>query len=258
MSTATMNLHAGGQDVTREELALIPAPKATETWYPVRHSEVLEAASKTLQDAGFVIAKERLSVAKDGARFFATLDLTTSIIEGISLAVGLRNSNDKSFPLGLCCGNRVFVCSNLAFTSEIVVSKRHTRYGSDRYVEGISKAVASLGQYQVAQAEWISGLRSRNLTRQEADSIILRSFEDDLIGSRQLPLLIDEWRKPEHDEFREPTAWSLWNAFTAVLGKTTQASNPGKAASTTIRLQGLFNPQVIDAEFTKVDAGCAA
>lgn len=252
--TTTMNLHAGGQDVTREELALIKAPQGTETWFPLRHAEVLDTATKTLKDAGFAIAKERLSIAKDGARFFGTLDLTTPIVEGISLAVGIRNSNDKSFPLGFCAGQRVFVCSNLAFTSEVIVSKRHTRWGSDRYVEGLSKAVASLGQYQVAQAEWIGGLRSRVLTRQEADSIILRSFEDDLIGSRQLPVLIDEWRNPQHDEFKDGTAWSLWNAFTACLGKTLQDKQPAKAASTTIRLQGLFNPNVIETTATKIEA----
>jgi hypothetical protein len=251
MATSTLY---GEQDVSREELALIPAPAPTETWFPLKHSEVLDTATKTLQDAGFVIAKERLSLAKDGARFFGTLDLTTRIIDGITLAVGLRNSCDKSFPIGFCAGNRVFVCSNLAFTSEIVVSKKHTRFGQDRYVEGLSKAVASLGQYQVQQAEWINGLRARNLSREEADSLLLRSFEDELIGARQLPLLIEEWRNPQHDEFREQTAWSLWNAFTAVLGRTTQATQPAKAASMTIRLQGLFKPkETIDGTATRIE-----
>jgi hypothetical protein len=29
---------------------------------------------------------------------------------GVSLAVGIRNSWDQSFPLGFCAGARVFVC----------------------------------------------------------------------------------------------------------------------------------------------------
>lgn len=254
MATATLNLHSGGHDVSREELALIPAPQATQTWFPVKHADVLQTATKTLQDAGFTIAKERLSVAKDGLRFFGTLDLTTPIVEGISLAVGIRNSCDKTFPIGFCAGQRVFVCSNLGFTSEIVVSKKHTRFGNDRYVEGIAKAVASLGQYQAQQADWINGLRSWKLTREEADSIILESYEAELIGSRQLPLLLQEWRNPEHEEFREPTGWSLWNAYTAVLGKTTQATQPAKAASMTIKLQGLMKPRVINSTAKMIEA----
>jgi uncharacterized protein DUF932 len=252
--TSTLNLHAGGRDVTREELALIKAPQGTETWFPIHHAEVLTTATRTLKDAGFEITRERLSVAKGGDRFFGTLDLTAPIVEGITLAVGIRNSCDKSCPIGFCAGSRVFVCSNLAFTSEVVVSKRHTRNGQNRYVEGLSRAVASLGQYQATQAEWIGGLRSRNLAREEADSIILRSFEDDLIGARQLPLLIEEWRNPQHEEFREQSAWSLWNAFTAVLGRTTQAKQPAQAALMTIRLQGLFKPkEVIDVEYSKIE-----
>jgi len=82
-------------------------------------------------------------VSHGGARFFGTLDLTTSVSEGVTLAVGIRNSNDQSFPIGFCCGQRVFVCDNLAFTSEIIVSKKYTRFGQERYLEGLARAVGS-------------------------------------------------------------------------------------------------------------------
>jgi len=41
-------------------------------------------------------------------------------------AVGLRNSHDKSFPIGIAFGSRVFVCDNLAFIGDQVIRRKHT------------------------------------------------------------------------------------------------------------------------------------
>lgn len=130
-----------------------------------------------------------------------------------------------------------------------MIAKRHTRYGKDRYLEGLSKAVASLGQYQATAAQWIEGFRGRKLSRQEADSYILRAFEENLVGARMLPLLLQEWRSPNHDEFKDSSAWALWNCFTSVL-RTKQESHPAAAALTTIKLQRLLSPEVIDGSAT--------
>ncbi|MBW3596834.1 MAG: DUF932 domain-containing protein [Planctomycetes bacterium] len=247
MTGSTLINHRGGRDVTLDELTTINAPPPTATWFPVPHVEVFRAARQTLMAAGYAIGRQRFSVSHEGHRFFGALDLESRILDDVSLAVGIRNSTDKSFPIGFCCGQRVFVCDNLAFTSEIVVAKKHTRFGQERYQEGIACAVHQLAQYQQAQADWIGGLQARRLSREEADSLILRSYEEDLIGARALPQVLKEWRQPQFDEFRETNAWSLWNAFTTVLGRTKQA-RPADAALTTIKLQRLFTPEVIDGE----------
>jgi hypothetical protein len=253
MATSTFVNHKGAHLVQPEELALIKAPPPTDTWFPIAHSDVLGNVRNALIGAGYEIQRQQLSVAHDGHRFFGTLDLSTRINDGSSLAVGIRNSTDKSFPIGWCCGQRVFVCDNLAFTSEIVIAKKHTRFGQERYLEALSNAVASLPSYQKSASAWAESLQHWELSRQEADSLILRSYELGLIGPRLLPDLIKGWRNPEHDEFRAPTGWSLWNAFTAVLRKR-QEMHPAEAALTTIRLQKLLTPEIIDVEFDKVQA----
>lgn len=253
VAQGTMINHRGGRDIVLNDLALIEAPPPTDTWFPISHFDVFRTVNQALRDAGYEVAKQRFSVSNEGHRFFGIMDLQNTILDGVSLSVGIRNSTDKSFPIGFCCGQRVFVCDNLAFTSEIVVTKKHTRFGADRYVEGLSKAVASLGQYQESQKQWIGRLRSWHPTRQEADSFILRAYEEELIGARQLPLLIEEWRKPSYDQFRDNSAWSLWNCFTTVLGRTMQ-NQPGKAALTTIKLQAILQPpEVIDGEFKRIE-----
>jgi hypothetical protein len=147
MAEAVLINHRGGYEVTESELALIRAPPPTDTWFPVDHSIVLGTVKDTLTAAGFGVAKQRLSISHEGQRFFGTLDLTSLITEGIALAVGIRSSIDKSFPIGWCAGSRVFVCDNLSFHSEVVISKKHTKFGQERYREGIAGAVSALSEY---------------------------------------------------------------------------------------------------------------
>jgi|GEM_PF-2226990 len=35
----------------------------------------------------------------------------------------------------------LFVCDNFAFSSEVVITKRHTQFGNDRYQEGVAAAI---------------------------------------------------------------------------------------------------------------------
>jgi len=55
--------------------------------------------------------------------------MSMSFLEGtVCVALGLRNSHDKSFSLALTVGFRVFVCDNLAFIGDFqaVIAKKHT------------------------------------------------------------------------------------------------------------------------------------
>ena len=242
MVSSTLVNHCGARQVNASELATIEPPAPTRTWYPLAHRAVLDSVCSALEGAGFAICRSRLSVSHGGARFFGTLDLTTSVVEGVSLAVGIRNSNDQSFPIGFCCGQRVFVCDNLAFTSEIVVSKKHTRFGQERYLEGLARAVGSLEEYRRSSASWIERMQTRRLNNDAANSLLLQAYERKIIGLRLLPLVIAEWREPQREEYRSRTAYSLFNCFTDVLGRERQSRFPAESALATMRLSKLLAP----------------
>jgi hypothetical protein len=248
-------LHRGAREVDIEELDRVPCPPSTETWFPVAHRTVLDRVCETLTGAGFGIEAMQLSLARDNARFFGTLTLKNRLNDDACLAVGVRNSIDKSFPIGLVCGSRVFVCDNLAFSSEIVIARRHTRFGEVRFNEAVSQAVLGLHEYQVSAQRRISQLQNWELSPLEADSLLLRSFETGIVSSRILPAVIAAWRNPEHVEFQPRNGWSLLNAYTGVL-KDRQKSSPQEAALQTIQLQRLLNPpDVIDVVSTSAIAG---
>ena len=71
MSTTTLVTHCGAREVSREELNQIEAPPPTQTWYPVRHSTVVESVSDLLRTGGFEIQKATYAVSRQGNRMFA-------------------------------------------------------------------------------------------------------------------------------------------------------------------------------------------
>lgn len=235
--------HRGARQVEELELATIPAPPPTETWFPISHQQVLDRVKGTLSDAGFLVTRQQLSLSRDDLRFFGTLDLATKVDDGVTLACGLRNSCDRSFPIGFCCGNRVAICDNLMMSAEIIISRRHTKFGEERFNEGVSHAVSGLHQYQMAEADRITRLQQWELREETADSLILRSLEAGIISSRLLPSVLKHWRSPEFEEFQPRTGYSLENAFTSALGEQKRwSSNPQATAATTMKLHRLLSP----------------
>lgn len=243
MST-TLMLHKGATTITESELRTIAAPAGEGRWHPVSHIKVLDAVKDTLHGSGYAIEKAQLAVARDGLRFFGTLDLTVPLAEGVKLAVGIRNSNDKSFPLGFAAGSRVFVCDNLAFRSELMVKRKHTRYGNMRFGNAIAEAVKSLTAFKDAEQARIELMCKTVLTDDQALALMMKAMEDDVIAAPTLPKVLAEWRNPRHDygTGRDvPTAWKLFNCFTTVLGPRA-AKNPAEYAGQTIRLNTLMTP----------------
>lgn len=241
MATANLCLHRGARIVGRDELDAVEAPPPTETWFPLQHGQVLDTVLATLQGSGFEVRSCQLSLTQGNARFFGTLDLSAAVAGGTTLAVGVRNSVDKTFPLGFCAGCRVFVCDNLAFRSELLVARKHTLNGNVRFQEAIALAVQSLGQFREAEALRIEHMRGCHLSGPDADSLMLQSYERGIISLRTLPLVIEAWRKPAFPDFEERNLWSLMNAFTGVV-KHRAMTNPQQFALQTIRLNALLNP----------------
>ena len=100
-------------------------PPATATHIPIEHFRLVDLVRGTLSMFGHQIMDEHFALDHEGARFFGLMTLR-SPYTGYTDTVGLRNSNDKAFPIGVSFGSQVFVCSNLAFMGDHVIKRRHT------------------------------------------------------------------------------------------------------------------------------------
>ena len=108
---------------------------------------------ETLHGAGYVIKSEKYGLARNDARFFGIINLDTPLATGVGLSVGVRNSVDRSFPIGMACGSHCFVCDNMAFRAELLVRRKHTINGMKAFGTAISNAVAGLASFREAEGE---------------------------------------------------------------------------------------------------------
>jgi len=72
--------------------------------------------------------------------------------------------------------------------------------------------------------------------RRDTHDILIQALDAKIIGSTQLPDVLQQWRHPNHPEFKERTAWSLFNGFTEVM-----KSNTMLAINRTHKLHGLMD-----------------
>ncbi len=246
MSTSTLVLHRGGRLVTVDELNAVDAPPQQGRWYPLAHRTVLTRVKETLGEAGYVVKREQLGLAKADARFFGTLDLSTPLSEGVTLSVGIRNSFDKSFPIGFAAGSRVFFCDNLSFSGQLMCRRKHTRHGELRFGNDVAATVVRLGQFKDDETKRIAAMKVTEIGDVLADSLILNAYYRGIVPTPYLPKIVKHWREPEHEEFKARTLWSLANAFTSATGDKAKA-NPSAYSVTTMRLTGFLSPHAAPA-----------
>lgn len=254
VANAALVCHRGAREVDRDTLLSVPCPQPQGRWRPVPFATVLQYAEQALAAAGYRVAKSTLALSRRDERFFGTLTLDCPLGGGADLAVGIRSSHDQSLALGWCCGQRVFVCDNLAFSAAKVISHKHTAHGVERYQEAIARAVSELSDHREYEAFRIRRMQSMEISDAQAESVLLRAVEAGIVGAAALPVAIREWRTPSFAEFAgAKTAWRLYNALTCALGKRAR-TNPQAHAWATIRLGALVSPETEAASTAVVPA----
>lgn len=236
--TARLLIHCGGSEVAREELARERTPAATATWHPIPHDVLLREVEESLGRNGLRVTAERHALARDGDRYFGLLQVANGREPGDhAWVLGLRNSHDQSFPAGLVVGSKVLVCDNLAFSGEIVIARRHTRWILRDLPRLVMDGVGQLGQRWHTQEDRFARYRATALADRDAHDLLVRALDARAATATQVPEVLRRWRRPEHKEFEVRTAWSLFNAFTSTVG----AGTVWVVARRTQALHGVFD-----------------
>jgi hypothetical protein len=225
-------IHAGAEKVGRQDLLSLPTPEATETHKPVPHSRVIEALVESLDYRKIQVVRDEYAISKDAMKMFGFLELSLSETD-IRIAIGIRNSHDKSFSLGLTVGYRVFVCDNLAFHGDFTpITRKHSKYFD--VDEVISGAVDKAQRHFNPMVRQIDVWKDFNLSDASAKLIVYQAFvESDLFPKHLARDVHREYFEPQYDEFRPRNMWSLSNAFTSAfktLDAIPQFQNTGKLA----------------------------
>ena len=212
-----------GKYVGRDEIAAIPTPEGTASWHPVPHLDVIDAVTEAVKAKNWQILDEQYGLAREGQRMFGVVQINRSSSPEWSRTIGLRNSHDQSLSVGLAAGISVTCCSNLAFGGAMVLKRRHT----SRIELGnlVLTAVDEL-EMEFLNLETVSeDLKLHEVKADEARAVIVRAAEVGAVNSCDIVPIFREFQKPCHEEFAEPTRWSLLNAFTEHAKK----YSPGRA-----------------------------
>jgi hypothetical protein len=212
-----LNLHSGGELVPYEAIRKLQTPPATATHVPIEHHRLIELTRVTLGMFGHEIVEEHYALDHDGQRFFGLMELR-SPYTGYRDTLGLRNSHDKTFPIGIAFGSAVFVCSNLAFHSDHVIRRKHTANAKRELPGLLMEIIEPLALQRERQAKTIEHYRHAMLTDQQADHITMQLYRAGAINVQRIATVDREWHEPTFDEFKdERSAWRYFNAVTYAL-----------------------------------------
>jgi hypothetical protein len=211
----TLMLHAGAQSVDYEELRKLPTPAATETHVPIPHFRVVDLVAHSLAYYGHEVVEQHFGVTPQASRFFGVLTLKSSYT-GYTDTVGLRNSHDKSFPISIGFGSRVFVCDNLAFVSDVAIKRKHTANAKRDLPGLIGEVIEPLALQREKQHQALLVYQETELTEAEADHAIMAMYREGVINVQRIAEVERQWQSPEFD-WGGKTAWRLFNAATFAL-----------------------------------------
>ena len=235
-------LHCGGQVATREQVAEVVTPEATDTWQPVPHIRLVNEIESALGNFQMRVVTSAFALAKEGTRFFGLMQVAMADREeqDYGYVVSLRNAHDKAWRIMMGVGSSAFVCDNLSFMSEIQVVRKHTNQVLFDLPNLVSRATGQLAERWSDQGTRIAAYKQHELTDSQANDLIVRAYEGGVAPITVLPEVIKEWRTPRHPEFAEhKNVWRLFNAFTEGL-----KGNLWALPKRTQALHGLMDGQV--------------
>jgi hypothetical protein len=131
--------------------------------------------------------------------------------------LGLRNSHDKTFPAGIVVGSQVLCCDNLAFSGEVKIARKHTRYIVRDLPRLVQSAVGKLMDRWHHQDQRLATYKLADLDDRTAHDLVIRACDVGVCPNKLIPRVLHEWRQPRHPEFQPRTVWSLFNAATEAL-----------------------------------------
>lgn len=239
----SMILHCGAELVTIEDVGAVATPDPTETWFPIPHTALLDTVDDALEGSGFNIVSREYGLWQDGANMFALLGLENgSAHPDYQLNIGIRNSHMKLFSAGFAVGSSVFICDNLAFSSDVTFGRKHTRWIVRDLPRLVLEGIGQLGTMRDTQDRRIEAYKRTELGDVAVHDILIRAVDAKVMSNSHIAKVLKEWRGSKHEEFEARTAWSLFNGFTEVF----KSFNPFDLQGRTQRLHGLLDLASVD------------
>jgi len=222
------------QMVDMKELQNISTPESTGVWHPVPHHTMVQSVLDQLEESNFELASDpEIGLSHQGARCFFLFNLKSTHSD-FCLSIGGRNAHDKKFAMALFGGASIFICSNLQAFGQYGMKTKHTTNVLDRLPNLISKGLKEIeidGKVNDERIEYFKDFEIKDDSR--IHDYLIKSMDQKIITTSLIPKVLEDWRKPRHEEFEPRTMWSFNNCFTEVFK---EYRNPEQIESRSINL----------------------
>jgi hypothetical protein len=172
---------------TYEEVAAVPTPARTPTWGVVGHTAAVDIVRSAARDANFNISSEEFCLAQKGSQLFGIAHIEEFADAKSTIAIGYRNSVNKTLGFATVVGPHVTVCSNLVLSGKV---KYHTIHKGGltiaKLYSSVLESFRSLAPDVAAYRSWMESIGEIKLTRQDKDALTMRALETGLITSTQV------------------------------------------------------------------------
>lgn len=156
-----------------------------------------------------------------------------------TMSAGIRNSIDKTLSAAVCVGSRVFVCDNLAFSGEKILTKKHTGTIEDLLPGLVREALVEFHKdFWERDVKLLTHWQEEEISVAHATDFIARVALGGSIPKSQILELRRNFIYPSHPEFNRNTVWALFNSFTQYAK--TRDINPFDATEYSIRQFNAF------------------
>jgi hypothetical protein len=147
---------------------------------------------RATSELGLAVTRKEYSITRALTRMFGVWQVkgseALSKTEEVEVAIGIRNSTDKHFAVGLCAGERVFVCDNLVFSGDFVLFRRHSGTLSEIEMVLMAKEAIGvvLGRFNILQA-WHEDLKNFSLNDRQAGLLTVAALHRSIISPVDYP-----------------------------------------------------------------------
>lgn len=237
-----MSLLIAKNKVSFDELTAVSTPEKTESFTPIAHAYLVEQMREAINRAGYSVNEEEHALARMGQRYFGGFSIAGKDFDASDrqLVVGLRNAHDKSFAASVCIGNRMLVCENLCFASDIKLARKHTTNILRNIPRVLSEAVGRLVSHFTDMNKRIESYKTFELSEDEASGLVIQLADAKALPAREVYPVIQQFRTPNHPEFNGRTIWSLYNGVTECL----KGGDLSKLPARTMTMQSIFDARV--------------
>lgn len=201
------------------DLKKVKLPKATKSYKPVPHIEVINMTLEELEKAGLKVLDASYSSARDGRQARGDYSIGGENDKEMTIKLSWINSYDKSIPLGWAVGANIIVCSNgMVRGDDGAFRRKHTGTILSEYKENIHLYVNKVGDTFKKLVKDREALKRIDLDKRTISELIGRMFiEEEIVTATQMGIIKREIENPSFNYNADGSAWQLYNHVTVAM-----------------------------------------